>query len=209
MKKSVCYVDDDTDELRRFRNTFQDRYILGIGTTLDEALDDLRNKHISKPDLFLLDLYFGPTPKPDERRKMLEADARLTEQEDEVRRLLAGFNQKPDGGFSLAEDAARRCPRVPRVFFSRKAFLEDAMNAQEKGLPLLGKPDPVGGENYDTALKRNAQKIISKIDQIIYQNSFWARQGQRIEGLIAGFISGVLVTIFVSIVTFGWGFLVK
>jgi hypothetical protein len=209
MKKSVCYVDDDSDELTRFRNTFQDRYILGIGTTLDEALDDLRDKHISKPDLFLLDLYFGPTPKPDERRKMLEADAKLTKQADEVRQLLAGFKQEPKRGFSLAEDAARRCPHVPRVFFSRKAFLEDSMDAQEKGLPLLGKPDPVGGESYDAALKRNAQKIISKIDQIIYQNSFRARHGQRIEGLIVGFISGILVAVFVSIVTSGWGFLVK
>jgi hypothetical protein len=209
MKKSVCYVDDDSEEVRRFRNTFQDRYILGTGNTLDEALDDLRNKRISKPDLFLLDLYFGPTPRSDERKRMFEADAKLTEQEDEFRRLLAGFKQTPDGGFSLAEEAARRCPRVPRVFFSRKAFLEDATNAQERGLPLLGKPDPVGGESYDTALKRNAQNIISKIDQIIYQNSFRARHGKRIEGLVIGFISGVLVTIFVSVVTFGWGFLVK
>jgi hypothetical protein len=205
MQKSVCYVDDDKDEIRRFRNTFQDRYILGTGTTLTDALSDLRDKRISKPDLFLLDLYFGPIPKDDERRKMLEADAKLTEQEHEVRQLLAAFGQRPEGGFSLADDAARRCPRVPRVFFSRKAFLEDALKAQEKGLPVLEKPDPVGGEDHDTALKRNAQEIIRKIDQIIHQNSFWVRHRQRIEG----FIGGVLVTIFVSIVKFGWVFLVK
>jgi hypothetical protein len=205
MKKSICYVDDDSDELRRFRNTFQDRYILGIGTTLTDALDDLRNKRISKPDFFLLDLYFGPILTDDERRKMLEADTKLTERENEVRQLLAAFGQKPEGGFSLAEDAARRCPRVPRVFFSRKAFLEDAMKAQEKGLALLEKPNPVGGEDHDTALERNAQEVSRKIDQIIYQNSFWVRQRQRIEG----FIGAVLVAIFVAIVKFGWGFLVK
>jgi predicted nucleotide-binding protein len=176
MKKSVCYVDDDRDELRRFRNTFQDRYILGTGTTLKEALDDLGN---NKPDLFLLDLYFGPIPTADQRRKMLKADAKLTKHEQEVRLLLAKFKQTPEGGFSLADQVATRCPGVPRVLFSRKAFLKDAMQAHEKDLPLLEKPDPEGGEDLDAALKRNAEQIIRKIDQIVYQNSFWAWRGQR------------------------------
>ena len=108
MKKSVCYVDDDSDELKRFRSTFQDRYILGIGTTLDDALNDLGK---NKPDLFLLDLYFGPTPSDDERRIMLEADAKLTKQENEVRQFLASFrqepgvNRSPGRGGSLAREA--------------------------------------------------------------------------------------------------------
>jgi hypothetical protein len=207
MKKSVCYVDDDTDELRRFQNTFQDRYILGTGTTLSDALDDLKNKRISKPDLFLLDLYFGPILDDEQRRKMREADAKLTKEEDKVRQLLASFGQKPEGGFSLADDAATRCPRVPRVFFSRKAFLEDAMKAQEKSLPLLQKPDPGRGEDHDTALERNAEEVSRKINQIIYQNSFWVRH--RLRERIEGFIAAVLVAIFIAIVKFGWGFLVK
>jgi tetrahydromethanopterin S-methyltransferase subunit F len=208
MKKSVCYVDDDSDELKRFRNTFQDRYILGTGTTLNEALNNLGK---NKPDLFLLDLYFGPTPTDDQRKEMFEADAKLMEHEERVRLLLAKFEQTPEGGFSLADQAATRCPGVPRVLFSRKAFLKDAMQAHEKDLPLLEKPDPKGGEDLDAALKRNAEQIIREIEKIIYENSFWVRHAvrQRIEGLIVGFISGVLVTIVVPIVTFGWGFLVK
>ena len=52
--KSVCFVDDDKDEIRRFRQFMGDRYIVGTGTTLDDALQDLKNRKVRKPDLFVL-----------------------------------------------------------------------------------------------------------------------------------------------------------
>jgi hypothetical protein len=188
MKKSVCYVDDDESEIKRFRDNLGSRYIIGAGTTLADALKELNEKHISKPDIFLLDLYFGPSPDEKKRRAMLQADAELVKMERKVRELLVSSGQSHKEGFSLAEEASATYPRVPRVFFSRRAFLEDVMEAEEKGLKLLEKPDPEDGEDYDVAFKRNANLIGGKIDRIIELNGFWARYRERIEGFLVGLL---------------------
>jgi CheY-like chemotaxis protein len=201
MKKSVCYVDDDEEEIKRFRDNLASRYILGTGTTLTAALDDLRAQGISKPDLILLDLYFGPHPDPIKRREMLEADAELAQMESRVRKLLSSSGQTPEEGFNLADEAAKRCPRVPRAFFSRRAYLDDAMKAHERGLTVLEKPDPDENEDYDSAFKRHADVVISKIDRIIYLNGFLVRHRQRIEGFFVGILAAVA--------KFGWDLLTK
>jgi len=59
MKKAVCFVDDDADELHRFSEFMKDHYIVGAGPTLDKALAELEEQRVKKPDLFLLDLYYG------------------------------------------------------------------------------------------------------------------------------------------------------
>jgi CheY-like chemotaxis protein len=201
MKKSVCYVDDDEDEIKRFRDNLASRYILGTGTTLAAALNDLKQQRISKPDLILLDLYFGPHVEQARRREMLEADAKLAKMERQVRELLISSGQSPEEGFRLADEAAARCPRVPRAFFSRRAYLEDAMRAHEIGLSLLEKPDPNDKEDYDSAFKRHAAAISGKMDRIIYLNGFWARNRQRLEGFAVG--------IFGLVAKFGWDLLTK
>lgn len=58
--KSICFVDDDREELRRFLECLGDRYIIGAATSLDEAIGELRRRRARKPDLFVLDLYYGP-----------------------------------------------------------------------------------------------------------------------------------------------------
>lgn len=57
MKNSICFVDDDQDEIRRFRDSMGERYTLGAGVTLDQAIEELRQNRVPKPDLILLDLY--------------------------------------------------------------------------------------------------------------------------------------------------------
>jgi len=37
----------------------KDHYIVGAGPTLDKALAELEEQRVKKPDLFLLDLYYG------------------------------------------------------------------------------------------------------------------------------------------------------
>jgi hypothetical protein len=71
MKKSICYIDDDEAEIKRFRENLGDRYILGTGTTFEAAIKALQEEQVSKPDLFLLDLYFGPKPDEEKRKKCL------------------------------------------------------------------------------------------------------------------------------------------
>jgi hypothetical protein len=193
--------DDDEDEIKRFRDNLASRYMLDTGTTLTAALNDLKQQRISKPDLILLDLYFGPRPDQNKRREMLEADAELAKMERQVRELLISSGQSPEEGFKLADEAARRCPRVPRAFFSRRAYLEDAMRAHEIGLSLLEKPDPDDKEDYDNAFKRHAAAVSGKIDRIIYLNGFWVRNRQRLEGFAVGILG--------LVAKFGWDLLTK
>ncbi|MGB6394385.1 MAG: hypothetical protein WBF73_01745 [Bradyrhizobium sp.] len=193
--------DDDEDEIKRFRDNLASRYMLDTGTTLTAALNDLKQQRISKPDLILLDLYFGPRPDQNKRREMLKADAELAKMERQVRELLISSGQSPEEGFKLADEAARRCPRVPRAFFSRRAYLEDAMRAHEIGLSLLEKPDPDDKEDYDNAFKRHAAAVSGKIDRIIYLNGFWVRNRQRLEGFAVGILG--------LVAKFGWDLLTK
>jgi hypothetical protein len=191
MTKSILYVDDDEAEIKRFRKNLGDRYIIGAGTTLEAAIRDLKDKRITKPDLVLLDLYFGPNPKPAKRAEMLAADQELAEMERKVRTLLLACGLKPEAGFDLATDAAKLFPRVPRVFFSRRAFLEDASKANEIGLVVLEKPDPAPGETYDTVYPDYKDIIAGKLDAIIRQSSFWFRNRQRFEGFVIGLLGVV------------------
>jgi CheY-like chemotaxis protein len=55
---AVCFVDDDPDDLRRFKKHFSTSYFIGVGTNFPRALQDLRKTHAGKPDLFVLDMYF-------------------------------------------------------------------------------------------------------------------------------------------------------
>ena len=121
--------------------------------------------------------------------------------ERQVRELLISSGQSPEEGFKLADEAARRCPRVPRAFFSRRAYLEDAMRAHEIGLSLLEKPDPDDKEDYDNAFKRHAAAVSGKIDRIIYLNGFWVRNRQRLEGFAVGILG--------LVAKFGWDLLTK
>ncbi|MCH7677089.1 response regulator [candidate division KSB1 bacterium] len=56
--KAICFVDDQEDERNRAEKFLGERFTFGTGSTLDEALKDLESKGASKPDLFLMDMYF-------------------------------------------------------------------------------------------------------------------------------------------------------
>jgi hypothetical protein len=127
------------------------RYAIGAGITLEDALAELRNDgRVIKPDLVLLDLYYGPETRKEMRNEIEKADDELSIAEDKLRKLLEEARQSPDGGFELAEQVHAQIPTSARAFFSRKAFLKDALNAQKKELPLVEKPDPDEGDRKMT-----------------------------------------------------------
>jgi CheY-like chemotaxis protein len=204
MNKAICFVDDDEDEVRRFRESMQGRYVVGAATTLDKALSDLVERRASKPDLFLLDLYYGPETSQEMRGKIAAADEKLTGLETEMRALLLEAKQSPEGGFHLAEEVNKRFPRVPRVFFSRKAFLSDALRAQERGFAVLEKPDPdsvdegTAKQRYDAAFRRHSDQIGRAVDRIVNLNTWWVRNRQKVEGFLSGF--------FFFLLKVGWDF---
>jgi hypothetical protein len=194
MKKSICFVDDDQDEIRRFRDSMGARYILGAGVTMDQATQELRQNRVAKPDLILLDLYYGKLTDDATRTELMAADVELSKMETRVRALLLKAGQSPEQGFELADEVQKRFPGVPRVFFSRKAFLDDALRAQKKGLPLLEKPDPDPDEKgatlpekYDEAMRRMANQIAISLDGVINLNSWWVRKRPVIQGFVSGF----------------------
>jgi hypothetical protein len=166
-KKLICYVDDDRDEIERFRKNMSRRYEIAAGVSFEEAVSALSGR---RPDLFLLDLYFGNKTTPLQRQKILRADRRVTKAEIAIRKLMSEVDQQPEGGYRLAHDVAENYKGIPRAFFSRKAFLEDALRAFEMDVPLLEKPDPdpnIPTDGYDTAFRRGADQVARQIDRLI------------------------------------------
>src|SRR5262249_10973826 len=82
---SVCYVDDDPDDVRRFRTLMQDRYTVGAGHTLPDALGELKQRRIKRPDIFLLDLYYGPNTDDEKHAEIAESYEELSKKVKELR----------------------------------------------------------------------------------------------------------------------------
>ncbi|HTC94265.1 MAG TPA: hypothetical protein VK699_12565 [Terriglobales bacterium] len=189
-KKTICFVDDDPGELERFRDVMSDRYIVGTGEVLEDALQNLGGR---RPDFFLLDLVYGKAMSQSVRNEISAADEELTQAEEKIRRLLCSAGQSADGGFDLARRVHEMYPGVPRAFFSRKAFLGDALKAHEQGLPVLEKPDPDASdigtseeERYRSALKRSKNLVAGKINQMIESSKWWVRNREWVRGLALG-----------------------
>lgn len=90
-KKAICLIDDDSDEIKRFRTSLAPRLIVGAGTSIASALEDLRASGHERPDLFLLDMYY-PESQPDisdPQMRLNKARAKLLRSEAEFYRTLA------------------------------------------------------------------------------------------------------------------------
>jgi hypothetical protein len=66
VRHSVCFLDADPLELRRFKKVCSDRFDIGIGRSTSEALRDFDPSGKRKPDLLLLDMYLPDSPLPSE-----------------------------------------------------------------------------------------------------------------------------------------------
>jgi DNA-binding response OmpR family regulator len=148
-KRRLCVVDDDPEELRRFREYMETRFIIGAGTSLDAALEDLRRQGHSSPDLYVLDLYFpqGGTSTQEQLEDLANARKRLLDSHADFASLLAKLGQAPQGGFRLAGRLSRFGQRAPFVFFSRKATAEDVVQGLDIGaLRVIKKQDPTADD---------------------------------------------------------------
>jgi hypothetical protein len=89
---AICFVDDDPREISRFRKHLSGRFDIGAGSSIVDALDDLRNTTHRKPDVFLLDMYRfeGPTTSEVEEHKLREARAEVLQAEAKGKRALEG-----------------------------------------------------------------------------------------------------------------------
>jgi hypothetical protein len=108
-KAAICFVDDDMEERERFRSGMADRYVVGVGPVLDDALEELR-KIGRRPNFFLPDLVYGKTVSRAVQNHITAADDEFSRAEDQVRRLLELAEQSAEKGFDRADDVRVRYP---------------------------------------------------------------------------------------------------
>jgi CheY-like chemotaxis protein len=165
-KLALCFVDDDPDELSRFKKYLGRYYSIGIGTTFARAVNDLKKTYNRKPDLFVLDMYFPMGANTDaERGKLDQTWEKFVAAENELKGVLASMQQTSKGGRSLAEQAKSR--KTPFVFFTRKGNLNDAIEAYENigALAVVKKPDPEPSKKPRSKIEiKNARDKALKLD---------------------------------------------
>jgi CheY-like chemotaxis protein len=174
--RALCFVDDDADEVRRFREQLEGAFLIGAGTSLPDAVERLREQGRTAPDLFVLDLYFpeGPPNTAEELRELAEAWERLLEAKAAFLGVLGRLRQSSRGGLALAKSVRAAFPGARFSFFTRKGTLEDAIDGLDAGAAsIIKKPDPtreerVGAsvsEAYDLAFRRNLPTILRGIER--------------------------------------------
>jgi hypothetical protein len=184
-KFALCFVDDDPDELSRFKTYLKKHYFIGVGTTLARAVSDLRKTYKGKVDLFVLDMYFPLKQNSDAERERLDQTwEKFCAADSELKSVLGRMQQTFDGGRNLAKQAKSR--RAPFVFFTRKGNLHDAIVAYEDtgALSVIKKPDPANPNKTrsklaikiarDKALKNDVTRedgIVRRIDLAIERAS--------------------------------------
>ncbi len=200
-RKSICFVDDDPAEIKRFKAALGTRFIIGAGQSIDQALKDLRAKGGRGPALFLLDLFYpeGAQLTPEQRARLHDERRALLKAQSRFRQVLAELGQTTSGGFTLAHSLRRRS-RAPFAFFTRKGALEDAIDAYDQGaVAVIKKPDPNfhSGDDasnleaeYDRAAREAANLTAGHVERAIQKTSFWQRRKTGI-ALVAGFVLGV------------------
>ncbi len=205
-KHAICFVDDDQEEIKRFREALKGRFVIGAGQNPDSALEDLTNQGRKKPDLFLLDLYFPEEglPTDEDLEKLHDARAAYLKAATTFRTLLTQLNQTSEGGFKIARDL-RQNHRIGIAFFTRKGTLEDAISAYEDhhAVSVIKKPDPnpedVGSGNlsqaYDNAIKDGAERLEGHILRAIRRASWWGQHRDLVLGLAIGFAGSLAATV--------------
>ena len=71
-KYALCFVDDDPDELARFKKFLGKHYFIGVGTTPARAMRDLKKTYNGKVDLFVLDMFFPTKVNSEKEREDLD-----------------------------------------------------------------------------------------------------------------------------------------
>lgn len=208
-KNVVCFVDDNPHEIRRFRKYLKDYFVIGTGTSISEALNDVNKQGHKKPNLFILDLYFpdGPRNTEDEIMELCRARETLLEAESKFITLMAKLRLSSHGGLKLATDLRERWGASPFIYLTRKGTLEDSVRGLKQGaLKVIKKPDPNKREKesktmrkaYDLAFKNNAGKIAFEIEDAIRTSSWWWRNKKAAGGFALGVMSSLVASVLIA-----------
>jgi hypothetical protein len=206
-RRSLCFIDDDPAELARFKKALGNAYLVGAGTSLASALDDLKNFQGNKRvDLYVLDMYYPRegTNTAEELSKLGQAWDRFRKAEAALRKVLSDLGQSIEGGLVLADEVKSQGwgVRMPFVFFTRKGNLLDAITAYEstEALSVIKKPDPRDdfddsnrSDAYDRAMIEEKDRLTRDFDRAIRRGGFWYRHKGHLQGFISGIASSMLV----------------
>jgi hypothetical protein len=223
MRRKLCFVDDDRNELERFKRAIaSDDFIVGIGATIGEALNDLKVQgkrrffgicSPSGPDLFVLDMYYPKEGTTSEAQllKLGRAWDEFRVAETALKQVLGDLNQDFSGGRLLAKQISSRSllTTTPFVFFTRKGNLIDAIEAYEdtKVLSIIKKPDPEPPVNeaerkqaYDRAMIDHRDNIVRALEYALHRASFWYRYRKFLSGVFTGVAASAMFSLLLS-----WG----
>lgn len=116
-KYSLCFVDDDEHELKRFKAAFEGEFYVGIGTDLGKAEANLtenmprRRFHFWRPrvHLYVLDMYFpiGTTNTPEQRAKLAKALGTVAKQISTLKQFLEAVSKFGCQALQFVEQSLR------------------------------------------------------------------------------------------------------
>lgn len=209
-KYSLCFVDDDEHELKRFKAAFEGEFYVGIGTDLGKAEANLtenmprRQFHFWRPrvHLYVLDMYFpiGTTNTPEQRAKLAKALVDCRKANQHLKAVLGELHQTFDDGRNQATRVKHRgfVRKTPFVFFTRKGNLEDSILAYEEVKPIavIKKPDPwdeadVSEEAKDHALFSSRDTIAKKLRLAIDNAGFLYQHKEAVLASLISFVMGL------------------
>jgi hypothetical protein len=213
MSRKLCFVDDDRNELERFKQAIaSDELLVGTGTTVGEALNNLKGQGKrrllgllppSRPDLFVLDMYYGGSSSDVQLAKLDKAWDEFRAAEAVFKKTLAELGQSFSGGRALAQQVSSQHPLVatPFVFFTRKGTLLEVIEAYEqtKALSVIKKPDPELPVNeserrqaYDRAMIDNRDNVLRALEHALHRASFRYRHGGVLSGIFIGVVASAI-----------------
>jgi CheY-like chemotaxis protein len=223
-KKAICFVDDDSDELVRFRKNLGNDFIIGAGTDINEARKDLQKQFEllqekpRRPDLYLLDLYFPKGSRPitkEQKLKLATAREAFLKAEAKFHAVLAELGQDAQGGLDCAQgliDENRGAIRkVAFAFFTRKATAKDVINSYKLGaVAVIKKPDPNDPNNiegslidaYDLAFEQSKTDIKREIVGAIDRSNWKTRHKEFIMGAALALLLAVIAAILIEVIKY-------
>lgn len=202
-KSVVLFIDDDQAELDRFNNAFGSEFECVVGTTASICDADLSERKL-KPDLCVLDLYFGSEDHPNSPQEIQDMAIKYAEL-DRVTRDFTAFletiGQGSEWGLKLLNECQDKY-KVPVVMLTRKGTLKDAIECFDNGaMAVLKKPmpnempEPEGlKEALDESMVQSSKNLADRFHRAIDTNSFRNKHRAWL-----GFTAGLVLTTVVSI----------
>lgn len=204
--KRIAFIDDDKEfEIPLFKEAFSNDFDILAATDFILLQDMISNRKGWIPELFVLDLYF-PSDLPDkdtierlktspfqvvnDKAEMRQAYMNYREANSRLQAVLNAWKQSSDGGLELVKPIRKKYPKIPIVFYSRKATAEDVLRCMKEDGVFDVISKPTGLSDYDTKKLTISSKhiIVSRFNKIIEtsNNESWFKVKDAVKIVLKG-----------------------